>query len=193
LLTFQTEYGTLAVGGGSGTGRMSYLVDPLTAIKARAAQDGTLVQWILNNTLLSTPRGLAGLQPSPPDVCLVFLKTWAQEGIDRSTLLADWNSTAVVESVASVCNNTVVITHSGGLNVLPWANNPNVTAILAAHLPGTETGNAIVDILYGDVNPSGKLPYTIGKTQEDYAFADITNSTALATTTLGNQTLRKVF
>jgi beta-glucosidase len=173
---------------------MSYLVDPLTAIKARAAQDGTLVQWILNNTLLPTPRGLASLQPSPPDVCLVFLKTWAQEGIDRSTLLADWNSNAVVESVASVCNNTVVITHSGGLNILPWANNPNVTAILAAHLPGTETGNAIVDILYGDVNPSGKLPYTVAKTQSDYAFADITNSTALATTTtLGNQTSQKVF
>ena len=182
MLIVNIEYGTLPVGGGSGTGRMSYLVDPLTAIKARAAQDGTLVQYILNNTLLSTPRGLAGLQPSPPDVCLVFLKTWATEGLDRSSLLADWNSTAVVESVTSVCNNTVVITHSGGLNILPWANNPNVTAILAAHLPGTETGNAIVDILYGDVNPSGKLPYTIAKTQEDYAFADITNSTTLATT-----------
>ncbi|KEQ89398.1 hypothetical protein M438DRAFT_308752 [Aureobasidium pullulans EXF-150] len=179
---FGYEYGTLPVGGGSGTGRLSYLVDPLTAIKARAAQDGSLVQYILNNTLLSTPRGLASLQPTPPDVCLVFLKTWAEEGEDRSTLLADWNSTAVVESVASVCNNTIVVTHSGGLNILPWAENPNVTAILAAHLPGTETGNSLVDILYGDVNPSGRLPYTIAKTQEDYAFADITNSTALVTT-----------
>ncbi|CAD0041524.1 unnamed protein product [Aureobasidium pullulans] len=179
---FGYEYGTLPVGGGSGTGRLSYLVDPLTAIKARAAQDGSLVQYILNNTLLSTPRGLASLQPTPPDVCLVFLKTWAEEGEDRSTLLADWNSTAVVESVASVCNNTIVVTHSGGLNILPWAENPNVTAILAAHLPGTETGNSLVDVLYGDVNPSGRLPYTIAKTQEDYAFADITNSTALVTT-----------
>ncbi|KAG9683642.1 glycoside hydrolase family 3 protein, partial [Aureobasidium melanogenum] len=183
---FGFEYGTLPVGGGSGTGRMSYLVDPLTAIKARAAQDGSLVQWILNNTLLSTPSGLSSLAPSPPDVCLVFLKTWAQEGLDRSTLLADWNSTAVVESVTSVCNNTIVVTHSGGLNVMPWANNPNVTAILAAHLPGTESGNSLVDILYGDVNPSGRLPYTIAKTQEDYSFADITNSTALATTTNPN-------
>ncbi|KAI5204983.1 hypothetical protein E4T42_02997 [Aureobasidium subglaciale] len=179
---FGYEYGTLPVGGGSGTGRISYLVDPLNAIKARAGQDGSLVQYILNNTLLSTPAGLASLQPTPPDVCLVFLKTWAEEGDDRASLLADWNSTAVVESVASVCNNTVVVTHSGGLNILPWADNPNVTAILAAHLPGTETGNSIVDILYGDVNPSGKLPYTIAKTQEDYAFADIVNSTALATT-----------
>jgi beta-glucosidase len=181
-LTCDPEFGTLPVGGGSGTGRMSYLVDPLTAIKARAAQDGSLVQYILDNTLLSTPSGLTSLSPTPPDVCLVFLKTWATEGRDRSSLLADWDSTAVVESVASVCNNTIVITHSGGLNVLPWADNPNVTAILAAHLPGTESGNAIVDILYGNVNPSGKLPYTIAKTQEDYLYADITNSSALLTT-----------
>lgn len=106
----------------------------------------------------------------------------ATEGADRTSLLADWNSTVVVESVTRVCNNTIIVTHSGGLNVLPWANNPNVTAILAAHLPGTETGNSIVDILYGDVNPSGKLPYTIAASQEDYSFADITNSSALTTT-----------
>lgn len=115
-------------------------------------------------------------------MCLVFLKTWASEGYDRVGLEADWNSTGVVESVASYCNNTVVITHSGGLNVMPWADNPNVTAILAAHLPGEESGNSIVDILYGAVNPSGKLPYTIALNASDYNFAPITNSTALVET-----------
>lgn len=131
---------------------MSYLVPPLDAIKARAAQDGALVQYVLDNTLLSDPTGLANILPVP-EVCLVFLKTWATEGDDRTSLLADWNSTAVVESVTSLCNNTIVITHSGGLNVLPWAANENVTAILAAHFPGQEAGNSIVDILYGDINP----------------------------------------
>lgn len=65
---------------------------------------------------------------------------------------------------------------------MPWANNPNVTAIVAAHFPGQESGNSIVDILYGDVNPSGKLPYTIANTEADYAFAGITNSTELLQT-----------
>lgn len=152
-LTSRSEYGTLPVGGGSGTGRLSYLVSPLDAIKTRASQDGTLVQYILNNTLIATGGGLNTIQPSPPDVCLVFLKTWATEGEDRSSLLADWNSTAVVKAVTQVCTNTIVVTHSGGLDVLPWASNPNVTAILAAHLPGQESGNSIVDVLYGDVNP----------------------------------------
>ena len=65
---------------------------------------------------------------------------------------------------------------------MPWANNPNVTAILAAHLPGQESGNSIVDVLYGIVNPSGKLPYTIALNESDYSFADITNSTELQET-----------
>lgn len=181
LLTLGTEYGNLAVAGGSGTGRLSYLVSPLEAIKARAGQDGTLVQYILNNTIISLPGGLSQILPVP-EVCLVFLKTWASEGSDRTGLEADWDSAAVVDSVAKYCNKTVVITHSAGLNVMPWANNPNVTAILAAHLPGQESGNSIVDVLYGAVNPSGRLPYTIALNESDYNFADIVSSSALLET-----------
>lgn len=157
---------------------------PLDALKARATADGSLLQYLLNNTLISQPPavGFYSIAPAPPDVCLVFLKTWAAEGADRTTLLADWNSTSVVENVASYCNNTIVITHTGGPNVMPWASHPNVTAIVAAHFPGQESGNSIVDILYGDVNPSGKLPYTIAHEQSDYGFAEITNSTALVDT-----------
>lgn len=40
--------------------------------------------------------------------------------------------------------------------------------MLWAGLGGTETGNALVDVLYGDVNPSGRLPYTIAKNASDY-------------------------
>jgi beta-glucosidase len=175
------EYGTLPVAGGSGAGRLSYLVTPLDALKARATQDGTLLQYILNNTLITSPGGLRTIAPTP-EICLVFLKSWASEGSDRASLEANWNSSAVVSAVTAVCNNTVVITHAAGLNVMPWADNPNVTAILAAHLPGQESGNSLVDVLYGAVNPSGKLPYTIALNESDYSFADITNSTELLQT-----------
>ncbi|KAK5130730.1 hypothetical protein LTR08_001717 [Meristemomyces frigidus] len=178
------EFGVLPVGGGSGTGRFTYVVSPLEAIKARAAQqdNDALVQYVLNNTLIADG-GLSGIvYPTPPDCCLVFLKTWATEGYDRSTLLVDWNGTAVVEAVAAVCPNTIVVTDSSGINVLPFANNPNVTAIIAAHYPGQEVGNSIVDILWGAVNPSGKLPYTIAFEEDDYDFAEITNSSALLAT-----------
>ncbi|KAH0847529.1 hypothetical protein AYO21_01437 [Fonsecaea monophora] len=178
---FGYEYGTLPVAGGSGAGRLSYLVSPLEALKTRAALDGTLVQYILNNDLLTQPSGLSAILPVP-EVCLVFLKSWAAEGSDRRSLEADWDSSAVVRAVAAYCNNTMVITHSAGVNVMPWANHPNVTAILAAHLPGQESGNSIVDILYGTVNPSGRLPYTIALNESDYRFGEITNSTKLLQT-----------
>ena len=174
------EYGTLSVGGGSGTGRLTYLVTPLEAIKARAKADRSLVQQFLNNTLIATTDISTLTIPEQPAVCLVFLKTWAEEGEDRVSLDTDWDGNDVVESVASYCNNTVVVTHSSGINNLPWADHPNVTAILAAHYPGEQSGNSLVDILYGDVNPSAKLPYTIALDVDDYNALPITavNSTS---------------
>lgn len=136
----------------------------------------------IQNATITDKSSLAALQPSPPDVCLVFLKSWATESMDRETLHADWNGDNVVESIAAMCPNTVVITHSNGANVMPWEDHPNVTAILAAHLPGQEVGNSIVDVLWGDVNPSGHLPYTIANSEKDYEFAPIANSTVLQNT-----------
>ncbi|KAF2770508.1 hypothetical protein EJ03DRAFT_360520 [Teratosphaeria nubilosa] len=178
------EYGVLPVGGGAGTGRLSYVVPPLDAIKARARQQGNnaLVQYVQNNTFITNANGFSTLYPNSFDVCLVFVKTWATEDFDRTSLLLDWNGTGVVKTVAASCPNTIVITNSGGLNILPFADHPNVTAILAAHYPGQEVGNSIVDVLWGSTNPSGKLPYTIAYNASDYAFADITNSTALQET-----------
>ncbi|KPI42161.1 putative beta-glucosidase G [Cyphellophora attinorum] len=169
------DIGTLAVGGGSGAGRFTTLISPLEAIKRRAYAEGAIVEYVLDNkvAIQSGGRG-GGLGPptgkiSPkPDVCLVFLKTYVTEGYDRLNYEADWNSTQLVANITSFCNNTVVITHSGGINTMPWAENENVTAILAAHLPGEQSGNSIVSVLWGDVNPSGHLPYTIALNESDY-------------------------
>lgn len=162
------EFGTLSSGGGSGTGRLTYLITPLGAIKERAAKDKALVQQWLNNTLIATSDVTELWVPTPPEVCIVFLKTWAQEGVDRQHLDSDWHGNDIVASVASACNNTIVVTHSSGINTLPFTEHPNITAVIAAHYPGQESGNAIVDVLYGDVNPSGKLPYTIAYNGSDY-------------------------
>ncbi|KAK7751761.1 hypothetical protein SLS62_006246 [Diatrype stigma] len=169
-----SEYGTVDIGGGSGTGRHMSLVTPLEAIKQRSSTVGARVQHILSNKVIAA-NDFRSIYPIP-DICLVFTKSWATEGLDRVSFEADWNSTAVVNNVAGLCNQTVVITHSGNINTMPWANHPNVKAILAAHLPGEESGNSLVDVLWGDVEPSGRLPYTIPKVAADYDIP-ITNRT----------------
>lgn len=155
----------LAVGGGSGTSRLTYQVDPVEAIKKRwpdaAVQAVTLNEGIYQSTM-------ATLYPAA-DVCLIFLKAFAGEGADRTTLLPDYNPEWVVGNATGnpkLCPNTVVITHSAVPNIHPWVND--VTAIIAGHLPGEQVGNSIVDVLSGDVNPSGKLPYTIAVQESDY-------------------------
>ncbi|KAH7417835.1 beta-glucosidase [Cadophora sp. MPI-SDFR-AT-0126] len=172
------NFGTLDIGGGSGTARHTNLVSPLEAIKARARQTGARVQYLTDNAVIAT-NDFSTIYPTP-DVCLVFLKTYAEESADRTAYEANWNSTLVVENVARRCPNTVVVTHSGGINTMPWAQNANVTAILAAHFPGEESGNSIVDILWGDVNPSGRLPYTIPVHAADYdiPIVNLTNVTS---------------
>ena len=62
----------------------------------------------------------------------------------------------------------------GPMDLEKWISNANVTAVLWAGVPGQESGNALVDVLYGTVNPSGRLPYTIAKQLSDYAAHNVT-------------------
>ncbi|GAB7363512.1 hypothetical protein MBLNU230_g3781t1 [Neophaeotheca triangularis] len=169
------EFGTLVAGGGSGTGRLTYIVTPLDAFKRKAYEDGALLQQWLNNTLIiESDVNDLWIEPEP-EVCVVMLKTWAEEADDRESLSFDWNGAEVVESVASACGNTIVVTHSAGINLYPFADHPNVTAIVAAHYPGTESGNSLIDTLYGANNPSGKLPYSVAYEGDDYNAPPVTS------------------
>lgn len=99
--------GTLVVGGGSGSGSLSRLISPLNATNEQAAKDGSTVDSITSNTITETFIALHLISPYP-DVCLVFLKQWAEEGTDLDTLDTDWDGNSLVNSVAGYCNNTVV-------------------------------------------------------------------------------------
>lgn len=153
-------------GGGTGSGRIEMLVSPLEAITRR--NPDAFVQSVFDNEVIISQK-LNGIYPAP-DVCLVFLKKFSTEGEDRTSMLCDYNSTGVVETVTASgsCPNTVVIVNNPGPVLLPWADHENVTAIIAGHFPGEQIGNAIADVLFGDVNPSGKLPYTIAYKESDY-------------------------
>lgn len=151
---------TLYVGGGSGANSAAYVDSPIDAIQRQAYDDGSSVMWNF-------------FSPDPPvdptsDVCLVLINSYATEGHDR-TALTDEYSDNLVTNVASSCNNTVVVIHNAGIRIVDdWIDNENVTAVIFAHLPGQDSGRALVDVLYGRANPSGRLPYTVAQSPEDY-------------------------
>lgn len=87
------------------------------------------------------------------------------EGSDHGYELPDQQA-ELIKQVAKVNPNTIVVMHGGGVaNMQPWANK--VGATLQAWFPGQQGGQALAEILYGKVNPSGKLPVTIDKQIED--------------------------
>lgn len=62
-----------------------------------------------------------------------------------------------------------MVIHNAGVRLVDqWADHPNVTAIIFAHLPGQDSGRALVKLLYGEVSPSGKLPYTVARNESHY-------------------------
>ncbi|KAG9217670.1 hypothetical protein CCMSSC00406_0003641 [Pleurotus cornucopiae] len=166
--------GVLAMGWGSGTANFTYLVSPYEAISARARKDHTTLSWIFDDFNLAR----AGNMAIGRSAALVFLNSDSGEGYitvdgnegDRRNLTAWHGGDNLVNAVAAQNNNTIVVVHSVGPLILePWIEHPNVTAVVLAGVSGTETGNSLVDILYGAWNPSGRLPYTIAKRPEDYS------------------------
>ena len=102
------------------------------------------------------------------EVCLVFINALSGEGADR-TELRNTEQDDLVTTVAENCNNTMVIINTVGSRILDsWIENENVTAVIYSGLLGQESGNSLVDVLYGTVNPSGHLAYTIAKNESDY-------------------------
>ncbi|KAI6471545.1 hypothetical protein MCOR17_003146 [Pyricularia oryzae] len=158
---WETFNGTLITGGGSGGNTPPYVVSPFQALQERASREGGILRWDFWSENPETPYVNA-------DACLVFINAYASESFDRLSL-TDAHSDRLVHNVAGMCGNTIVVVHSAGIRTVDaWNDHPNVTAIIFAGLPGQESGHAIVDVLYGDVNPTGRLPYTIARREEDY-------------------------
>ncbi len=80
------------------------------------------------------------------------------EGQDAATLSLPDHQDALVAAVAAANPNTIVVLENGGPVNMPWA--PHVKAILESWYPGIAGGQAIANILFGRVNPSGNSPVT---------------------------------
>ncbi|GAB1217488.1 hypothetical protein ATERTT37_006727 [Aspergillus terreus] len=139
---------------------IAYVLAPLDAVQQQAYEDGTSVLW---DVVSEDPD-----VDATTDACLVFINAYATEGYDRPGLV-NKESDTLITNVAAKCNNTIVTIHNAGIRLVgDWINHENVTAVIFAHLPGQDTGKALVELLYGRANPSGRLPYTVAKRAEDY-------------------------
>lgn len=165
--------GTLLSGGGSGSITPSSSTSPFDAFRRQAAMDNTTLHYDFVST--------SPLVQEPNKPCIVFINAQSVEGSDRSALSDDYSDN-LVRSVASQCSNTIVNIHNAGIRIVDsWIDHPNITAVIFAHTPGQESGNALIEIMYGKQSPSGRLPYTVAKQVSDYgallgpSYADANN------------------
>jgi beta-glucosidase len=98
-------------------------------------------------------------------VAIVFVTQHESEGMDLPNLSLPENQDALIDAVAAANPHTIVVVESGGAVLMPWIDK--VPAVLEAWYPGIRGGQAISNILFGDVNPSGHLPLTFPKSEAD--------------------------
>jgi beta-glucosidase len=152
--------GTIISGGGSGAVAMSLISAPFDAIAQQAYEDDTALFWDFSSPEPSVD--------GASDACLVIVNAFASEGFDRPGLRDDYTD-GLIKHVADACNNTIVVFHNAGPRLVDtFIDHPNVTGLIFAHLPGQDSGRALVSVLYGKSNPSGKLPYTVARNESDY-------------------------
>ena len=99
------------------------------------------------------------------DVAIVFAVQHTYENMDVPSLSLPENQDSVIEAVAAANPHTIVVLETGGPVTMPWIDK--VSAVIEAWYPGIRGSEALANILFGDVNPSGKLPLTFPRTEAD--------------------------
>ncbi|MBZ5655058.1 MAG: glycoside hydrolase family 3 C-terminal domain-containing protein [Acidobacteriia bacterium] len=105
------------------------------------------------------------------DVAIVFANQHTHENADLPNLSLPDNQDTLIKQVAAANAHTIVVLETGDPVLMPWLDQ--VSAVLEAWYPGARGGDAIANILFGDVNPSGKLPISFPKSEADLPHATI--------------------
>jgi beta-glucosidase len=105
-------------------------------------------------------------------IAIVFVTQWMTEGQDNKTLSLPDKQDGLVAAVAKANPQTIVVLENGGPVNMPWAEKTK--AIMESWYPGIGGGQAIANILFGKVNPSGKLPVTFAATEADLPHPAVT-------------------
>ncbi len=105
------------------------------------------------------------------DVAIVFADQYMSEGADSPTLALPHHQDEVIAAVAKANPRTVVVLLTGNPVSMPWVEQ--TAAVMEAWYPGIAGGQAIANLLFGTVNPSGKLPITFPKSEDQLPHGEI--------------------
>jgi beta-glucosidase len=131
---------------------------PLKAIRAKAP--AAKVQFDSG----ADPSAAAALAKSA-DVAIVFAYQWESEGMDLDSLSLPEHQDELIAKVAAANPHTIVVLESGTAVTMPWVDQ--VSAILEAWYAGSRGAEAVANVIFGEVNPSAKLPMTFPKSEAD--------------------------
>jgi beta-glucosidase len=98
-------------------------------------------------------------------VAIVFAYQWESEGMDLDSLALPEHQADVIVKVAAANPHTIVVLETGGAVTMPWAGQ--VGAILEAWFAGSSGADAVANLLFGEANPSAKLPLTFPRSEAD--------------------------
>ena len=179
----------MTVGGGSSSLKVQHEISPLEGIRQRV---GDKAEVVYARGYVGDPSGEYNGVKSGQDLtdnrtpeeliveavkvakeanCVIFIgglnKSAGQdcEDADRKSLNLSYGQDKVIAALAEANKNLVVVNISGNAIAMPWVKE--VPAIVQAWFLGSEAGNSIASVLMGDVNPSGKLPFTFPVSLED--------------------------
>ena len=190
----------MTVGGGSSSLKVQREILPLDGIRAKASSRGIDVAYqrgyvgdvtgeyngVTTGQDLNDSRNaeqlIADATTAAKDADIVIFigglnKSGHQdsEGSDRKDFNLPYDQDRLIKALAEANPNTIVVNLTGNAYAMPWIDN--VAAAIQGWYIGSEAGNAIADILFGDVNPSGKLPFTFARSLTDYAAHATSDST----------------
>ncbi len=178
----------MTIGGGSSSLKVKYEVSPLEGIRARVGSSAEVIYAPGYASPAVAEQDVKGAKAEQKEIDPVALRNQAveaareadvvlfigglnkndgqdSEGNDRASLSLPYEQDALIAQLAAANPNTAVVIVSGNAVGMPWVRE--VPAIVEAWYSGTEAGHALASILFGDVNPSGKLPFTFPARLED--------------------------
>ena len=139
---------------------------PLKAIQVKTT--GARVQYNSG----SDPSAAASLAKTA-DVALVFAYQWESEDMDLESLSLPEHQDELIAAVAAANPHTIVVLETGGPVTMPWADR--VSGILEAWYGGSRGAEAVANVLFGEVNPGGRLPLTFPRSEADLPHRNIVN------------------